>query len=190
MDIEIDPNAALIIVDVQRGFQDPDYWGARNNPDFETNLALLIAAWQAAGRPIVVVTHDEVDPGMPLSPGRPGNDLVETVAAIEPALRVSKTVNSAFYGAPSLHDWLGAEGIGQLMICGIQTNMCVETTARMAGNLGYDVIVPIDATHTFDLAGTDGSALSAEQLSLATAVNLSGGEFARVCATADLVGGS
>ncbi len=109
------------------------------------------------------------------------------VAAVEPALHVTKSVNSAFYGEPDLHAWLAGAGIGQLVLCGIQTNMCVETTARMAGNLGYDVLLPIDAAHTFDLAGPDGAVLSAEDLTRATATSLHGGGFARVVRTAEVV---
>jgi len=177
--------AALIVIDVQQGFTDSAYWGNRNNPDFEANLSLLLDAWTG---PIVVVRHDSVSDGSPLEVGQSSNDLVPAVAAIEPALLVTKNVNSAFYGEPSLQAWLDDQGIRDLVICGIQTNMCVETTARMAGNLGYDVTVPIDATHTFDLTGSDGSVLTADELSRATAINLSGGEFAKVVTTAELLG--
>lgn len=177
--------AALIVIDVQQGFTDSAYWGNRNNPDFEKNLDLLTSSWTG---PIVVVRHDSVSDGSPLEVGQPGNDLVPSVAALEPALLVTKSVNSAFYGEPDLQAWLQGAGIGELVICGIQTNMCVETTARMAGNLGYDVTVAIDATHTFDLTGSDGSVLTADELSRATAINLSGGEFAKVVTTAELLG--
>jgi len=94
-----------------------------------------------------------------------------------------KTVNSAFLGEPNLDEWLKARGCSQLVLCGIQTNMCVETTARMGGNLGYDVIVPIDATRTFDLAAADGETATAEELMRITAINLSGGGFATVTTT-------
>jgi nicotinamidase-related amidase len=187
MAIELDPKAALIVVDVQLGFWDTQYWGEGNNPDFESNLSTLIAMWQETGRPIVVVSHDEDYPDLPLRPGQSGNDLVPMIASIAPQLRVSKVVNSAFYGTPQLLDWLTAESIKQLVIVGIQTNMCVETTARMGGNLGFDVIVPLDATRTYDLEGSDGTVMTADQLVTATAVNLSGGEFARVVSTAELV---
>lgn len=176
--------AALIVVDVQQGFTDASFWGARNNPDFEENLALILDAWTG---PIVVVRHDSVSDGSPLEVGQSGNDLVPSVAALEPALLVSKTVNSAFYGEPDLQAWLQGAGVTELVICGIQTNMCVETTARMAGNLGYNVTVPIDATHTFDLTGSDGSVLTADELTRATAINLSGGEFAKITTTAELI---
>ena len=175
--------AALIVIDVQEGFAD-SVWGRRNNPAFEANLALLLDAWTG---PVVVVRHDSASQGSPLQVGQPGNDLVPAVAAIEPALLVSKSVNSAFYGEPDLQAWLTGAGVSDLVICGIQTNMCVETTARMAGNLGYDVTVAIDATHTFDLTGSDGTVLTADELSRATAVNLSGGGFARVETTAEVL---
>lgn len=176
--------AALIVIDVQEGFSDTAHWGRRNNPDFEANLGRLIDAWTG---PVVVVRHDSTSPGSPLQVGTPGNALVPAVAALEPALLVTKSVNSAFYGEPDLQAWLQGAGLTELVICGIQTNMCVETTARMAGNLGYDVTVAIDATHTFDLEGADGTTLTAEELSRATAVNLSGGGFARVVTTAELL---
>jgi len=103
----------------------------------------------------------------------------------------SKNVNSAFYGDPDLHAWLRERGIRELVICGIQTNMCVETTARMAGNLGYDVTVVLDATRTFDLsgeiAGLGTVTRTAVELMANTAVVLQQGGFARIAATADLV---
>ena len=96
---------------------------------------------------------------------------------------VTKKVNSAFIGEPDLHGWLTDRGIGQIVVVGIQTNMCVETTSRMGGNLGYDVIVPIDATSTFDLTGPDGEVMTAEELKRATVTNLHGGGFATVTTT-------
>ncbi|WP_030714561.1 cysteine hydrolase family protein [Streptomyces sp. NRRL S-237] len=186
--IEIAPNSALLVIDVQKGFDEESFWGPRNNPAAEDNIAALMDAWQTAGRPVVLVRHASVQPGSVLAADHPGyafKDLVEKRS--EGALVVTKTVNSAFYGTPDLADWLTAQGIGQLVLVGIQTNMCVETTARMAGNLGYDVLVPLDATHTFDLAGPVGLALTADELATATAVNLQGGGFARVVTTADLL---
>ncbi|MFD6918356.1 cysteine hydrolase [Streptomyces virginiae] len=187
--IEIAPNSALLVIDVQKGFDEESFWGPRNNPAAEDNIAALMDAWRTAGRPVVLVRHASVQPGSVLAADHPGyafKDLVEKRS--EGALVVTKTVNSAFYGTPDLADWLTAQGIGQLVLVGIQTNMCVETTARMAGNLGYDVLVPLDATHTFDLAGPEGLALTADELARATAVNLQGGGFARVTTTAALLG--
>ncbi|WP_327279411.1 MULTISPECIES: cysteine hydrolase family protein [unclassified Streptomyces] len=191
-EIALAPNAALLVIDVQKGFDDASYWGPRNNPAAEANIAALMDAWQESGRPVVLVQHASRTPGSVLAADHPGHAVKDFVAdrAGQEALLVTKTVNSSFYGTPDLAAWLTAEGIGQLVVSGIQTNMCVETTARMAGNLGYDVLVPLDATHTFDLAGPDGLSLTADELATATAVNLHGGGFARVVSTAQLLAAS
>jgi nicotinamidase-related amidase len=180
-------STALLVIDVQRAFADADYWGPRNNPGCEANIAALIAAWRAAGRPLVYVRHDSVEPGSPLAPGLPGNEFQEVVSG-EPDLLVRKSVNSAFYGDPDLHAWLAQRGIGSIAVCGITTNHCVETTARMGANLGYEVLFALDATHTFDRTGPDGERLTADELARATATSLHG-EFAAVVKTADLVCG-
>ncbi|MDQ1175281.1 cysteine hydrolase family protein [Microbacterium sp. SORGH_AS_0421] len=182
---------ALLVIDMQQGFDDLAFWGPTANPDCERNVASLIDAWRRAEEPIVVVRHDSASPGSPLHPDAEGNALVEVVADAPADLVVSKSVNSAFYGDPDLHAWLGERGIRELVICGIQTNMCVETTARMAGNLGYDVTVVLDATCTFDLsgeiAGLGTVTRTAAELMANTAVVLQQGGFARITATTDLV---
>lgn len=190
--MDIAENAALVVVDVQKGFEEAGFWGPRNNPGADDNIAELIDVWQSTGRPVVFVRHDSPKPQSPLRPGYEGNDLKDYVeerrgkgAGAE--LFVTKTVNSAFFGTPDLGAWLTAEGIRQVVVVGIQTNMCVETTARMGANLGYDVVVPYDATYTFDLEGPFGWRRSADELAQASAVSLHGGGFARVVSTADLV---
>lgn len=176
---------ALIVVDVQRGFDDPK-WGTRNNPQCEDNIGSLIDHWRQTGEPLVYVRHDSTTEGSPLRPGEPGNALRDFVDG-EPDLLVTKSVNSAFYGEPDLDAWLRSEGVGSVVICGVQTNYCCETTARMAGNLGYETVFVLDATHTFDQADLDGAVIPADQLARVTAANLQD-EFAQVVSTADLVG--
>lgn len=184
---------ALIVIDMQRAFDDLDFWGATTNPDCERNVAALVGAWQASGEPIVVVRHDSTSPHSPLHPDNAGNDLMDAVAAVEPAVLVTKNVNSAFYGDPDLQAWLSEQNIRELVICGIQTNMCVETTARMGGNLGYDVTVVLDATRTFDLtADVEGLGMvthTASELMATTALVLQGGGFARIASTEGVLAG-
>jgi nicotinamidase-related amidase len=174
--------AALLVIDVQKAFDDTEYWGRRNNPGCEANVAALIGAWDG---PRVYVRHDSGEPDSPLRPDHPGNAFKDVVTG-EPDLLVTKQTNSAFYGDPDLHAWLQARGIDALVICGITTNHCVETTTRMAGNLGYDVTLAIDATHTFDRTGPDGTTMTADELARATATNLHE-EFATVALTRDLL---
>ncbi|MFM9706663.1 cysteine hydrolase family protein [Streptomyces galilaeus] len=190
--MDIAENAALVVVDVQKGFDEAEFWGRRNNPGADDNIASLIDVWQASGRPVVFVRHDSVKPESPLRAGYEGNGFKAYVekrrgrgAGAE--LFLTKTVNSAFYGTPDLDAWLKAQGVGQFVVAGIQTNMCVETTARMGGNLGYDVVVAYDATYTFDLAGPFGWRRTADEVGQASAVSLHGGGFAQVVTTAEVV---
>jgi nicotinamidase-related amidase len=168
---------ALLVVDVQRAFDDAGYWGPRNNPACEDNIAALIAHARERDWPLVYVRHDSTEEHSPLRPDHPGNAFKEVVTG-DPDVVVSKRTNSCFYGEPDLHAWLQARRIKELVLCGITTNHCCETTARMAGNLGYDVRFVIDATHTFDRGD-----MTADQLAHATATNLNG-EFATVVTTA------
>ena len=170
---------------MQRGLDDTDHWGRRNNPACEDNIAALIEGWRGAGRPVVFIRHDSVEDNSPLAPGLPGNAFKDVVAG-DPDLLVRKEVNSAFYGTPDLHAWLKQQGIDEVVICGITTNQCCETTARMAGNLGYRTLFALDATHAFDRADLDGGVIPAEEIVRVTAANLEG-EFATVVSTATLV---
>lgn len=176
---------ALVVVDAQKGFDDPA-WGRRNNPACDANIAALVDHWHAGRRPVVHVRHDSVNAGSPLHPDSPGNALKDYLAA-PPDLLVTKSVNSSFHGSPDLHAWLVARDVPGIVVCGITTNHCCETTARVGGNLGHDVLFAIDATHTFDRTGPDGQTMTADQLARATATNLHG-EFATVVSTHDLLG--
>ena len=178
-------DAALVVIDVQKGFDRADFWGPRNNPLCESNIAALIAQWRETGRPVVFVRHDSNNPVSPLHPGNPGHAFKDLVSG-GPDLLVTKSVNSAFHGTPNLADWLGERNISTIVICGITTNHCCETTARVGANLGFDVRFAIDATHTFDRADIDGNVLSADELTRVTGTNLHD-EFAVVTRTRDIL---
>jgi nicotinamidase-related amidase len=175
---------ALVVVDAQKGFDDPS-WGRRNNPACDENIAALVERWHAGGRPVVHVRHDSTHPGSPLHPDSPGNALKDYLS-VAPDLLVTKSVNSSFHGSPDLHAWLLAHHVDGIVVCGITTNHCCETTARVGGNLGHDVLFAIDATHTFDRTGPDGETMTGDELARATATNLHG-EFATVVTTRDLL---
>jgi nicotinamidase-related amidase len=186
MTMSIDSDAVLLVIDVQVGFADPG-WGERNNPEAEANIARLAGAWAAAGRPIVRVRHASTRPDSPLRPDVPGFAYHQVAADLQPALEITKSVHSAFLGTPDLGEWLKARGARQLVITGIQTNRCCETTARMAGDLGYDVLFALDATYTFTERGPDGRLVTAEEFARATAANIHD-NFGRVVRTRDLIG--
>ncbi len=176
--------AALIIVDVQEAFDEPR-WGRRNNPEAEANVARLLHAWREAGRPIVHVRHLNLTPGSSFHPDEPGSRIKALVRPAEGEPVIEKTVNSAFIGT-DLEERLRRQGVTSVVITGLTTNHCVETTARMAGNLGFDTIFVSDATATFDRVGPDGVRHAAEDIQAMTLSNLNG-EFATIVTTDDLL---
>jgi nicotinamidase-related amidase len=178
----------LLLIDVQHAFDDPA-WGPRNNPECEANVGRLLAHWRERGGTVVFVRHDSVEPSSLLAPSQPGNAFKPVIEG-EPDLLVTKEVNSAFLGTPRLEPWLRERGLEAIVVAGIQTNMCCETTARMGGNLGFDVAFALDATCTFDLPDPiNGGRIDADTLARVTAANLHD-EFAQVVTTAQLTGGS
>jgi len=177
---------ALIVIDLQKGFDDVAHWGERNNPDCEDNVTKLLTAWRAEGWPVVFVRHDSKGADSPLRPGTPGNAFKDVLTG-QPDLLVSKSVHSAFLGDPDLHAWLQDKGIKAVAISGVQTNMCCETTARHASDLGYEVLFVMDATFTFDIEAPNHQVYRAREIARYTALNLADG-FARVVQTRELLG--
>jgi nicotinamidase-related amidase len=179
------PNAALLVIDMQAGFDDPA-WGPRNNPGAEANVAALIAAWREAGAPVIHIHHDSPGPEGHMRPGTPGNAVKPEAHPLDGERIYRKTVNSAFIGT-TLDADLRAEGIEALAISGLTTNHCISTTARMAGNLGYRTLVAADATATFDRANRDGRIRPAAEVHEAALSDLQE-EFAEIVDTQWLVG--
>jgi len=184
--LDIGEKAALVVIDVQKGFDEESWWGKRNNPACEANIGLLLDVWESTGRPIVLVRHDSTSEGSPLRPENLGNGFKAQIEGRNHDVLVIKSVHSSFHGKTDLHAWLKDRGISQLVISGIATNICCETTTRVAGDLGYDVLFAVDATHAFDKKGPDGRVVTADDFTRTTVATLDG-EFARVVRTADVV---
>lgn len=180
-------STALIVIDVQRGFDDEKYWGQRNNPACEGNIVRLIEAWRDKGWPVVFVKHNSASQGSPLAPETPGNGFKSIITG-EPDLLVEKQVHSAFYGEPDLRAWLNSHSIRGVAITGIQTNMCCETTARMASDLGYRLQFVADATHTFNLTDDMGVVSTAQDIARYTTLTIAA-DFGRVVTTSQLING-
>jgi len=184
---DISPSrTALIVIDVQRAF---DEWEAagkrRNNPHALARIVELLAAFRASGTPIFHIRHEGVRPNSSFAPGGTGYPVKDEAREMEGEAVIVKRVNSAFIGT-DLEARLRAAGIETLMICGATTNHCVETTTRMAGNLRFDARLVRDATWTFDRVGPDGDAHSAEDIHAMTLANLNG-EFARIMSASEAI---
>ena len=171
----------LIVIDVQRAFDDPS-WGPRNNPAAEARVADALGAWRAAGAPIVHVRHSSsglFDPDADTFGFKPEATPLDG----EPV--VTKHVNSAFIGT-DLEAQLRRSGVSSVALVGLTTDHCCSTTARMAGNLGFETWVLGDAMATFDRRAPDGSTLSADLMHRSALASLHD-EFAEVLDTADAV---
>lgn len=179
-------NAVLLVVDVQRGFDGYNESLHRNNQDLERNIARLLDAWRRTKRPVIYVQHLSRLKNSPLAPGQPGVEIKDEVRPQPTEPIVRKSVNSAFIGT-SLEADLRAAGQSVLVVTGLQTNLCVSTTARMAGNLGFETYVVSDATATFDNTGPDGRVWPAQVLHDVALADLHG-EFATVLDTTTLLG--
>jgi len=180
-------NAVLLVVEVHNGFDRFNEELHRNNPALEANIARLQRAWRSTGRPLIHVQHLSRLPDSPLRPHQPGCEIKDQVRPLPGERVVQKSVNSAFIGT-DLEAELRHRGYTTLVIAGMQTNLCVSTTARMAGNLGFRTYVVSDATATFDNVGPDGTRYGAELLHNVALADLHG-EFATVVDTATILQG-
>jgi len=176
-------DTALLVIDVQQAF---DLWEQagkrRNNPDALARIAELLAAFRRHGAPIFHIRHASPRPGSTFRPDGPGYAVKPEAREWDGEPVIVKHVNSAFIGT-DLETRLRDAGIRTIVICGATTNHCVETTTRMAGNLGFDACLVRDATWTFDRVGPDGDRHSAEEIHAMTLSNLHG-EFARIVVAA------
>jgi len=174
----------LLLIDVQKGFDDPS-WGNRNNMDAESNIELLLSAWRRHERPVIHVRHGSTEPGSLLRPELPGYAFKANTQPLVTEKQFSKSVNSAFIGT-GLEQYLNGHGYSALVIVGLTTDHCVSTTTRMAANLGFNVTLVSDATATFDRVGHDGTFYSAEEMHRVNLASLNG-EFCEVRTSRDLL---
>jgi nicotinamidase-related amidase len=159
--------------------------GKRNNPEAETNIALLLSEWRKHERPIIHIRHCSVEPNSPLRPELPGNEIKAEAQPLPGEKQFSKSVNSAFIGT-NLEKYLREQNISSLVIVGLTTDHCVSTSTRMASDLGFNVTLIADATAAHERKGYDGVLYSAEDIHKINLVSLDG-EFCVVRSTAEIL---
>jgi nicotinamidase-related amidase len=177
---------ALLLVDIQKGLDELDFYGGeRNNPGAEQNAGRILEYWRENKWPLFHIQHCSITPGSPLTEGLPGHAIKAEVGPMagEPVIR--KNVNSAFIGT-DLKERLDAQGIRTVVIVGLTIEHCVSSTVRMASNYGYDTVLVPDATAAFRSRGLTGEAIPAQQVydvSLATLNR----EFATMLQTGEIL---
>ena len=177
---------ALLLIDIQKGLDDIDYYGGhRNNLQAESNARKVLDFWRNHKLPIFHIKHNSTNPNSPLVKGQTGNYFKDIVKPLANETIIEKEVNSAFMGT-DLKQQLDELEINELVIAGLTTDHCISSSARMAGNLGYKTYVVSDATATFDKVGANGIKYEAElihEVALASLHN----EFATVIESNDLL---
>lgn len=182
-------DTALLVVDAQESFrQRADDWAATANPAVLDNIALLVAHAREVGDPVVWITHSEPGTGGVFDPA---NGFVRVIAELEPRDSedaLTKTTVNAF-GSTDLEERLQHDGIRRVVVCGIRTEQCCETTARVAADLGFDVEFVTDATTTSAIPAHGAlAAVSGEDIMRRTESVLSARGFATVTSTRERIG--
>jgi len=177
---------ALILIDIQKGFDDEPYWGGtRNNPAAEENAKKLLDFWRANNLPLFHIQHLSVNPISKLNINNPGNEFKTIVQPLSGEIVIKKSVNSAFIGT-DLKEQLDINGIRTVIIVGLTTDHCVSTTTRMAGNYGYETYLVADATATFGKKGIHGENYDGETMHRTALAQLNE-EFATIVYTNALI---
>ena len=179
-------NAALILIDFQKGFDEGEYMdGNRNNKDAEKKASIILNKWRELNLPIFHIVHSSKNPNSRFHESRPGFEIKDEVKPINGEPVIKKNVHSAFIGT-DLKERLDKQGINSLVIIGMTTNHCVSTSTRMAGDFGFDTFLISDATATFDRIGINGELFSSEIIHQTTLANLNN-DFAQVIDTKKLL---
>ncbi|GAA4328117.1 isochorismatase family protein [Variovorax defluvii] len=176
--------SCLIVIDAQESFRHRPYFTPRDLGAYVAAQNALIEGCTAAGVPVVRIFHVD-GPAEPANPFAVESGHVRALAELAPfeaAATYTKHRHSALVGT-GLDVWLTQQGIGRLIVSGIRTEQCCETTTRHASDLGWAVDFVPDATLTFDMTQPDGRPLSAADIKARTATVLEG-RFAKVCTVA------
>ncbi|MDF2561819.1 MAG: cysteine hydrolase [Microbacterium sp.] len=182
-------DTALLVIDAQESFrQRADDWAATANPAVLDNIALLVAHAREVGDPVVWVTHSEPGTGGVFDPAQGFVRVIEELEPGESEDAVTKTTVNAF-GSTDLEQRLRRAGIRRVVVCGIRTEQCCETTARVAADLGFEVEFVTDATTTSAIPAHGAlTAVSGEDIMRRTESILSARGFATVMSTRERVG--
>jgi nicotinamidase-related amidase len=169
------PETALLIIDVQESFRHRPYWGMIDLDRFTSRIQRLHDGAKKAGAKVVQIFHTEADG--PFSPASGHVRTLEPVAVAADA-RFEKSRHSALVGT-GLDVWLTRNGIRRLIVSGIRTEQCCETTTRHASDLGYAVDYVTEATLTFPMEDAEGRLWSPAEIARRTELVLAR-RFARI----------
>jgi len=172
---------AVVLIDVQQSFAHRPYWDTADVPAFLERTNTLIAGAAARGIPVLRIFHTD-GPRAASNPFAPESGLIRPLDGLMPfdaAATFEKHRHSALVGT-GLAVWLHQHGISRLIVAGIRTEQCCETTTRHASDEGWTVDYVTEATLTFAMQTPAGDTLSAAQIRERTETVLAG-RFATIC---------
>ncbi|MDF9813103.1 cysteine hydrolase family protein [Streptomyces sp. SPB162] len=150
-------NRALIVIDVQQSFLQRPLWAASSNPGIVGQVNRLVAHARDEGDLVVWVLHSEPGTGDAFDPESGHVRLMEGLEPLDGEPVLTKTAHNAFT-TTNLQQLLTSRGVTEVVISGIRTEQCVETTTRLASDLGYGVTFVTDATATTPIEHWDAPA--------------------------------
>ncbi|MEO3974616.1 isochorismatase family protein [Streptomyces sp. CAU 1734] len=169
---------ALIVIDVQESFRARPLWETISDPRIADRVNRLVRLFRRTGDLVVWVLHAEPGTGDVFDPALGHVRLMEELERADGEPLIHKTSHNAFT-TTNLQQLLTERGIRELAVCGLRTEQCVETTARVAGDLGHDVTFVIDATATNPIPHRDAPAGASVAELLADPRTLPAGEIIR-----------
>ena len=177
-------DAALVLIDAQESFRHRPYWSDADLPGFLDRTQALLDGAKAAGVPVVQVFHVEEHGAFSLASGH-----VVTMSPLRVAADAvfHKQRHSALVGS-GLGVWLVTNGTRRLIVAGIRSEQCCETTTRHACDLGYAVDYVTEAALTFPMVDAAGRAWPTSEIKAATELVLRG-RFARIATVSEALAG-
>ncbi|HJT13525.1 MAG TPA: isochorismatase family protein [Dongiaceae bacterium] len=182
-------DSALVVIDVQQGVNLLQHWGGttgrRNNPAAEQNIGAVLEAWRRRELPVYFTAHDSLEAASPLKLRLETGRFIQGLEPKPNEPVIAKSANSAFVGT-GLEVALRRRRIHRLLFVGFFTNFCVETSVRMANNMGFDTYLAHDACATCNRVGLDGEDYDPELVHALSIASMHR-EFCTAISTADAI---
>ena len=168
-------DTALLVIDAQQGVNLHAHWGGsnghRNNPDAEVHIGNLLNAWRTSQLPVYFTLHNSREAASPLKLSLASGNSISGLEPMAGERVIVKDVNSGFVGT-DLELRFRRDGIRRVVVAGFFTNMCVETTVRMAGNMGFDTYLAHEACAAGNRRSPAGTEFDAETVHRMSVANL------------------
>ncbi|WP_310621871.1 isochorismatase family protein [Flexibacterium corallicola] len=183
--VDVDRNPVpLVVLDVQDAIDQP-VWDGKSNPDYIENIQRFLGLWREKGWPVIHIKHDEATPTSTYHTYGPWNAIKKEVKPVKGEVIIIKQQNSAFIET-DLHSTLKTMGAKQMVLTGVVIHNSMDATVRAGKALGYNIILPSDATTAVPVTNKSGQTWDARTVHDLTVAILEG-EYAMVAPSAAIL---